>query len=114
MGEEFLGLPRKHPKVEAAKEEETKDKEPKEGEAKEEAKEGEALEVEAREGEEGEETAKPADAAPEGRLLHLQQRRLRFRQRNRDSVISGDRRQRNQTKPNTATLVLLRRGSCCV
>merc|ERR1712080_108271 len=48
------------------------------------------------------------------RLLHLQQRRLRFRQRNRDSVISGDRRQRNQTKPNTATLVLLRRGSCCV
>merc|ERR1712080_774595 len=39
--EEFLGLPRKHPKVEAAKEEETKDKEPKEGEAKEEAKEGE-------------------------------------------------------------------------
>merc|ERR1712080_782445 len=64
--EEFLGLPRKHPKVEAAKEEETKDKEPKEGEAKEEAKEGEALEVEAKEGEEGEETAKPADAAPEG------------------------------------------------
>merc|ERR1712080_300587 len=59
--EEFLGLPRKHPKVEAAKEEETKDKEPKE-----EAKEGEALEVEAKEGEEGEETAKPADAAPEG------------------------------------------------
>merc|ERR1712126_175924 len=45
--EEFLGLPRKHPKVEAAKEEETKE------EVKEEKK-------------EGEETAKPAEPAPDG------------------------------------------------